>query len=116
MSSSKQMVDNAPPASFEMDRRQSTSQQKSVPTEPDTNPVAIELGTEGEQENKSPRKYLSGWKLWLLTIGYVKLGIYIFFHEQGRQQTHCTVFGLPSFSPPSRPPLSVPRWFRSPTP
>lgn len=58
---------------FEMeDCGLSTSQQKSVPTKPlEAGPVAIE---EAEHENKSsPRKYLTGWKLRCLTIGYVWL-------------------------------------------
>ncbi|KAG2012349.1 hypothetical protein GB937_007178, partial [Aspergillus fischeri] len=72
MASTEQTLDKASPALFEMDRRLSISQQKSVPTEVNTGPVAIKSsteGAEGEQENKSPRKYLTGWKLWLLTIG-----------------------------------------------
>ncbi|RHZ55168.1 uncharacterized protein CDV56_106552 [Aspergillus thermomutatus] len=53
----EQTIENASPTLLEMeeDRRQSMSQQKSVPTEPETDPVAIKSGTEGEQENKSPR-------------------------------------------------------------
>ncbi|GFF41879.1 hypothetical protein IFM58399_06416 [Aspergillus lentulus] len=51
------------------DRWQPMSRQKPVPTERDTDPVGINSGTEGEQESKPPRKYLSGWKLWLLTAG-----------------------------------------------
>ncbi|PKX91122.1 uncharacterized protein P174DRAFT_444888 [Aspergillus novofumigatus IBT 16806] len=69
-----------------------TSQQKSVPTEPDADPVEIKSEIEGEQENKLQGKFLKGRNLHLLTM----------------------VLGLPSFSPPSRPPLSVLRWFGSP--
>ncbi|KAJ5595531.1 MFS general substrate transporter [Penicillium hispanicum] len=66
MESTEQTVENASPTLFEMEeRRQLTRQQKPVPAEPDTDPV----GTEGGQGNKPPRMYLTGWKLWLLTIG-----------------------------------------------
>ncbi|KAF4174502.1 hypothetical protein CNMCM8694_008834 [Aspergillus lentulus] len=70
MASTEQRVNNASPTLFEMeDRWQPMSRQKPVPTERDTDPVGINSGTEGEQESKPPRKYLSGWKLWLLTAG-----------------------------------------------
>lgn len=75
MASTEQRVKNASPTLFEMeDRWQSISRQKPVPTERDTDPVGINSGTEGKQESKPPQKYLSGWKLWLLTAGYVTLG------------------------------------------
>ncbi|PKX89046.1 MFS general substrate transporter [Aspergillus novofumigatus IBT 16806] len=40
-----------------------------IPTKRDTDPEGINSGKEGEQENKLPRKYLTGWTLWLLTAG-----------------------------------------------
>lgn len=71
MASTEKSVVETSTSLFEMeDCRLSTSQQKPDPTKPaETGPVVIE---EAEHENKSsPRKYLTGWQLRLLTIGYV---------------------------------------------
>jgi hypothetical protein len=89
MASTEQTVKTAAHTLLEMeDRRQSMSQQKPVPTERDTDPVGINSGKEGEAENKLPRKYLTGWKLWLLTTGYVSLSTSL---RQARQKPIASV-------------------------